>query len=364
MTPGPTIPRALRDAADDRLPDGGRRLVMIVGAGLNAAAAQSSGAAHSWAGLLKAVKTDLETQGVALPTSLPSSATAHWEALLRAVAASRPELSADGAERLLRNAVACQLRRFEEQAPQHPLFAEVLDWGLRDIVSLNFDLALVRAAGRQRLTHAVSREDLPALRRRLGRSVASDPSLYRRAELVRAAGITRVWYPHGDTGRAETLKLGVHAYGRTIGALEHAVGAYHREERHHRARGRGLWRDALRALPEGALSWATNLLAAPLLFVGVGLSHEEWPLWWLLHRRARLHARLPPEQRPGTWTLLRAEPTTSPPPAGDSAGGPAPRPTPPGAIPPHLVGSPAGLEVVARPDFGAVWATTRQLFTS
>lgn len=338
------LPAALTAAADDRLPDGARRLVLIVGAGLNAAAARGRGAAHSWGGLLDAVKVELEGHGVTLPASLPTSTTAHWEALLRAVAACRPELSTDDAERLLRNAVVSQLRRFEERAPDHPLFGDVLDWGLRDIVSLNFDLSLVRAAGRQRLTHATSREDLPSMRRRLGRSVAHDPSLYRRAELPRTAGTTRVWYPHGDTGRAETLKLGVHAYGRTIGALEHAVGAYHREERHHRSHGQGAWVDALRELPEGSLSWATTLMGAPLLFVGVGLSHEEWPLWWLLHRRARLHARLPPAQRPGTWTLVRAQE------------GPEPAPE-------HLRGSPAGLDVVALPDYGAIWTAAQELFS-
>jgi hypothetical protein len=336
-------PPALAAAAAERLPDGARRLVLVVGAGLNAAAA-GPGSAHSWIALLRGVEEDLSADGVDVPRPLPTSATAHWEALLQAMTASLPELSPADAERRLRNAVAARLRPFEDEAPQRPLFAEVLTWGLRDVVSLNFDLSLVRAAGEQRLSHAISREDLPALRRKLGRHLPHDASLYRRAELPGAVATTRVWYPHGDTGRAETIKLGVHAYGRTIRGLEHAAGAYHREEKQHEDRGGGAWRDALRELPLGSLSWATVLLGSPILFLGVGLSLEEWPLWWLLHRRSRLHARLPPTERPGTWTVL-------------ARGGPGEPP-----IPPHLLGRPAGLEVVDVADHPAVWTLVRGLF--
>jgi hypothetical protein len=252
--------------------------------------------------------------------------------MLRAQAAHGLESPA-GAERWLRNAVVDELRRFEtEEAPRCALYKEVLSWGLRDIVSLNFDLALAHAGGRRRLTHTPSKDRRP-------RGPSRDPSLFRRADVSVAGGTTRLWYPHGDTARADTLKLGVNAYGRAIRSLEGAVGTYHRKRRSHEG---APWSDALRDLPDGVLSWATVFLGSPLLFAGVGLSLDEWPLWWLLHRRARLHARLPPEQRPGTWTLVRRRT--------------------PDPVPDHLRGAPAGVTAVPVPSHPAVWQAARELF--
>jgi hypothetical protein len=40
-----------------------------------------------------------------------------------------------------------------------------------------------------------------------------------------------------------------------------------------------------------AQSWVSTAMNAPLLFIGLGMGREEWPLWWFLNQRARNHAR-------------------------------------------------------------------------
>jgi FAD/FMN-containing dehydrogenase len=42
---------------------------------------------------------------------------------------------------------------------------------------------------------------------------------------------------------------------------------------------------------ELAHSWVANAMNAPLIFAGLSLGREEWPLWWFLNQRARNHAR-------------------------------------------------------------------------
>lgn len=317
-------------------------MVVLVGSGLNMAArAGGTEAASSWKGLLGRVAEVLQEREVPPIGPLPDSTIAQWETMLRAVAETGGDASAR-AERILQNAVVKTLRGYERSAARHPLYGRALDWGVRDLISFNFDRSLVFAAGQRTMSHAMGPERRREVGRKRGHELSTDLSLYRHHRVERDAGPLRIWYPHGDTGLASTLKLGVHAYGRAIGALDESVRAYH----HHRAQPvEGDWDDRVRTLPEGALSWPHQFLSAPLLYLGLGLSHEEWPLWWLLHRRARLHARRPAAQRPGAWALLCRKKT-------------------PSGLPPQLEGRPGGLEALALDSHAAVWDTVEELFAS
>lgn len=42
---------------------------------------------------------------------------------------------------------------------------------------------------------------------------------------------------------------------------------------------------------EMAQNWVSTAMNAPLIFAGMSLGREEWPLWWFLNQRARNHAR-------------------------------------------------------------------------
>ena len=51
--------------------------------------------------------------------------------------------------------------------------------------------------------------------------------------------------------------------------------------------------------------WVARILNAPLVILGLGVSWDEWDLWWVLQLRARNHARLPRHLRPPTFRLVQ-----------------------------------------------------------
>jgi hypothetical protein len=265
--------------------------VPIVGAGFNREAAGGP----DWRELIRRVAGEEHAPAI---ESLDSM-TSRWEALLRRHAALR-DLPTPAVEAELQRDVVRYLRRFEAHASKRGMYRDFLALGFRDVLSLNFDRSLPLAAGGQRMR---------------GRT-----SLARRAEV---AG-TRVWFPHGDTLRAQTLKLGVRQYGRYVAALARAYEAM--KEAQHDAGAR--WRDVVREHP--ALTWDWLVYNSPVVYVGCSMTADEWPMWWVLHQRAREHAR-----------------TREPPPAFVLACG---------GEPTHLRGGPADVIVLPARSFEEGWA--------
>ncbi len=328
---------ALSRVLAERLPDGRRRAVPVFGSGLNLQAALAAGAARNeeddWAGLLDRVAEHL---GIAadLPHRDLASMTARWEAFLWRVAGAS-NVQASVAEANLCRVVTQELRALESATAERRFYGRVLRAGFADIVSLNFDRRLA-LHGRSRAMSTAVPPPLPGVHERL------EPSLYRHARVVRRRQETRIFFPHGDTARPDTLKLGVRAYGRYIDDLEAARARHKASEKRfvaHKSRtmgaaaARAAWPDAVRALAPGRLSWVDLFLTAPLVFVGCGLSTDEWPLWWTLHQRARNAARWAPERRQPTFALGFGD-----------------------ANPPaHLAGAPAGVQYVAFESPAALW---------
>ncbi len=276
----------------------GRTCVPVIGAGVNIQAALQDGARNpnDWDGLLNRVSEEVGIDGPLPPTPL-----AKWETLLRRWARHK-RVEPFKAEAQLQAFVCRELRMHEMSSKRYSLYGEFVDAGFRDIISLNFD--------RQIALHRKSERFVAPRRRDL---------LYRHS----VAGNTRVWYPHGDTRKSATLKLGVRKYGMLIGTLERERTRIMAASRSHgRQDSRAHWLDLI-------------LLGAPLVFIGCGLAADEWPLWWLLHQRARICGHTAE-----TWMLSTK-----------------------GSTAPHLAGSPSGVQVVEFDSHAKLWSVVRAAMT-
>ena len=336
--------RSVGAALQQRTPYG-RRCVPVFGSGVNIQAARVEGAKDTddWTGLLWKIAREVGLSPAEF-RRLPDSSLAKWEALLRGWAIHK-KVDPFKAEGELQQCVCRELRRQEQASKHYGLYGEILGAGFGEIVSLNFDRRLALHSGREQF----------AAPRKLPLARSAGETLYRRSVIDRGDGQrpTQIWYPHGDTKKFSTLKLGVRKYGYYIGLLE---------ER--RSRMMRVWResaDMRRPRKEskspysltdmlefsrqsgGVTEWFDLLMAAPLVFIGCSLAPDEWPLWWLLHQRARNAVHFPRDKCPETYILVVCDGKT------------VPRPH-------HLRGSPCGLEVVEFPSFDALWAFLRKTF--
>lgn len=334
----------VRCSSATRLEDFARRwrgcgrssVVPVLGAGVNLQAASEAGDRDDdWDSFLRRLERH-RPRDSASPASRPASFIQRWECIVRAVSSSRPGLPPFRAESDLQRGVCAYLKKLEA-GPARPLHKAWVDAGFRDVISLNFDRRIA-LHGSRRLCFVSP----------VGRQAVDERPLYRHDRILGAHGESRIWYPHGDSKRADTIKLGVRRYGLYIRHLEEVRARYMREmDRLARpARGRRVkakrgspeaWDRAVREWPGN--SWACVFMSAPLLFIGCSLSADEWPLWWLLHQRARNMERLGgTARRTRPQTLVLAVGTR---------------------LPSHLQGRPANVETLLFPNYPALWAAIR-----
>jgi hypothetical protein len=215
---------------------------------------------------------------------LPGSLLAFWERLVLRWAQEHG-LEPYEAERRLHALVVEKLRELERSEKGSTLYREFIEAGFIDILSLNFDRRLALASGSERFQ--VGPKNPP--------EGPSGRTLYRHSRVTRSdGGVTRVWYPHGDTKRAETIKLGVRRYGFHLGLIRERLGL---ETSSWRSRkwGAPTWEESLAVASgddEGMDSWVDLFLRRPLVFLGSGLSSDEWSIWWLLQVRLQVGRRL------------------------------------------------------------------------
>jgi hypothetical protein len=142
----------------------------------------------------------------------------------------------------------------------------------------------------------------------------------------------------------------VRNYGYYIGLLEerreHLMGTWRLNDGAHRRRTNSSKPYPLVDMIEftrcyGRITqWFDLIMGAPLVFIGCSLAPDEWPLWWLLHQRARNAAPFPPGKRPATYVLVVGDP------------------------PEHLEGQPCDIEVVPFPSFDRMWSFVRKALAS
>jgi hypothetical protein len=286
----PSVAEALRVALRvDK--DGCRTIVPVFGSGLNIQAANVQNQTEDdWSGLLLriAVKMRLSQN---LVDSLPGSNLGRWESLLRMWARIN-QIEPYQAENQLQRFACESLREAEQAARGWQLYREVVDARFADIISLNFDRRIALSSGRTSFVHAPGN----------CREGAQGETLYRHDRFSHPDGNqTRVWYPHGDTNKFSTLKLGVRRYGFHLVTLEESrqgFGDYWRVKRS--------WEQSVEheyRVGQGggeAPKWTDIFLNRPLIFVGCGLSLDEWALWWMIRTRWQVMASIGKKQPPDT----------------------------------------------------------------
>jgi len=99
-----------------------------------------------------------------------------------------------------------------------------------------------------------------------------------------------VWHPHGDLGAKGTILLGIRQYGLQISELEKSRVKFKSEE----SEDKNYDED----------EWYKVAVNAPLVLLGLGLSPDEWDIWWFLTNRTRNHSKLEPRQEPRLYRLV------------------------------------------------------------
>ena len=367
---------SLRALVDQRFDNGDRIVVPVLGSGVNLQAANEVGAsALHWERLLGEIEA---REGVTWERSPPHSMTARWEAMLQRQSDQR----ASEHEAVLIHTVIEALDDQTESIWQAaggkapPLYHDLLSKGFRDLVNLNFDDRLMRACDDARLFRAVAPKGMTFKK---GTSFSVLPQLYQRYHRA-LPNFARLWHPHGRIRSKTTMVLGVGGYGRLIPDLDTGWRRYKAIERefcHSKWRKRELfpeprsrrdwsdeqahgWMEHRRAIgpfldsgalarrmayrrPHQALSWLDVFLMSPLLFIGVGLGSDEFPLWWALHQRARNMARQPVDARaPAVLLTVSDDPVHS-------------------AQLDHLRGGPSGLCTVVFDSWDELWGWVRSI---
>jgi hypothetical protein len=256
---------------------GQRRCVPVFGTGLNIQAATIAGYPDKddWHELLVKVSREVLPAKESLD-SLPHTHLALWESLLCRWAKANSNFPFQ-AENGLQNFVCKELRRQEAESKNFQLYRDIAEAGFRDILSLNFDRRIALSCVKQKFVSAPCPCPLGS----------HGETLFRHSLLQQKNSTTRIWYPHGDVKKAATLKLGVRKYGFYIAVIREYVEGLSGGWRYRLSNWKYLpdqerKASALHKLP----SWVHLFFECPLVFIGCGLSMQEWPLWWLLRRRA------------------------------------------------------------------------------
>ncbi|MFK8036928.1 MAG: hypothetical protein AB8B74_01460 [Crocinitomicaceae bacterium] len=280
-------------------------VVPVIGSGVNLQAEKLEGKNQglNWDTLIKEIISETGIPSLQ-SLELPDSFIRKWETVLRIVTVNTRGYKPYLTEKDLQKKVQFILNYYEESCKNYDLYKVILNTKFKDIISLNFDRCLA-LAGQTRTITSLSNE-----------KSKDGTTLYRHSLINRKKSSTRIWYPHGDTKRLDTIKLGVRKYGTYINWIESLRGSYmHRwneeDEIYCKYNERSWippneWDSTVRSWTKPS-SWVNIFKSAPLLFIGCSLLPDEWPLWYLLNQRARQTAFLDqkgsPDDRPETIVL-------------------------------------------------------------
>jgi hypothetical protein len=120
------------------------------------------------------------------------------------------------------------------------------------------------------------------------------------------------WFPHGCIRRRASIRLGLRDYGFLPNQWNEAFRLFKAFEQRHR-HGSDWTEATLAAVRQHLINEEVErvdtlligqLLLAPLIFFGVGLSESEWGWWWLMNQRARNLASVQERSRPETVIVV------------------------------------------------------------
>jgi hypothetical protein len=267
--------------------NGHRTCVPILGSGLNLQAVRLEGSREDdWAGLLARIARELGLSPRSLDR-LPRPHLFRWESMLRLWARVK-KIEPFEAELELQKLTCNYLRSLEAAASKYSLYGEFSNARFGDILSLNFDRRVALSFRTPRFNSGPA----PCPRGSHG-----EP-LYRHDLLQHADGTeTRIWYPHGDTRKFATLKLGVRKYGFYVATIREATFRHEPGYTDNWRFKRGWQQWPPRPAPanvDDRPTYLDPLLGETVIFIGCGLSLDEWPLWSMLRMRAATPIRRRP----------------------------------------------------------------------
>jgi hypothetical protein len=287
-------------------PNGARTALLVLGNGVHLQAAREAGLddPDPW---LAAIRLLARQSGIRDIAGLPAQEPLRWDALVRQASAALHRRSPRGEDGM-------------------PLFGRLLDLQFENILSFNIDRTLALHSNAKTFVE----DDSWNARLRRHDIVTHHDGL-----------VTRIWYPYGDTCVASEMIVGTEMFASQLMAFEDERGpmmndwveyrvetySYPGARPHTKLKSPDRFYKQSRMDPR---SWYRMFFAAPLVIIGASLPLEDWPLWWLLHQRARnlsVFRKAPPAY------FLAAK----------------------GEARPHLYGRPAEIDIVEFPSHDALW---------
>jgi len=299
-----------------------RTSVLVLGEGINIQAAGPKASKDGWDQILKSLW--FKAGGDTSDFDHLGSTALQWSCLVDAYA-RRNGFRQTSAEKSLQAALCKRLKQLEaKHLESKTLYAEILDANFANIVWFNLDRRIVRHVPASRLKETSANKSL----------------LHHGLRLAH----TNIWFPYGDSSDPESIQIGHSNYDQRLMEFEDYRdgmmnswfgwdGSYSQYEL--RPPGEVYWK-----LWNKVESWYDLFFLAPLIFVGVSLSRDDWPLWWLLHQRAR---NFVPFRRNEDYECPETFYVTCK-----------------GADTAHLRGAPAGIELVEFDSYNAMWSFLRK----
>lgn len=308
-----------------------RTSVLVLGEGVNIQASRMRGhePAEGWRHILRSLWVD--AGGDAGNFDCLRSCALQWTCLAGLLARARG-IGLRSAEKLLRTTVCKRLEQLEAaRLESKALYTEILNARFANLIWLNIDRRIIRHVPSSRLEIPPAR--VSCLNRRVRLKERGDDSFG-----------TNIWFPYGDIGDPSSIQIGHSNYDQRLMQYEDYRdgimnqwfgwdGSYSNYEL--RPPGEVYW-----SLWNQVTSWYDLFFLAPLIFVGVSLSRDDWPLWWLLHQRARNFVPFKNDQDydcPSTFYLTCND-----------------------AEKDHLRGEPAGIELVEFKSYDSMWGFLRR----
>ena len=309
-----------------------RTSVLVLGEGVNLQACRRRGRApeDGWDNILRSLWA--EAGGEIGKFDRLGSCALRWTCLVELLARAR-RTNLHSAEKSLRAAVCERLKQLEaKHLESKTLYAEILNAGFANLIWFGIDRRIIRHVPPSRLENVAARGSLLNRRVRL-REHGDDYG-------------TNIWFPYGDVSDPSSIQIGHSNYDQRLMQFEDNRdtmmntwfdwnGSYSNYEL--RPPREVYWR-----LWDQVTSWYDLFFLAPLVFAGVSLSRDDWPLWWLLHQRARNVVPFKKEDSydcPATFYLTCR-----------------------GAGTDHLRGGPAGIELVEFDSYDSMWSLLRKEF--
>jgi hypothetical protein len=298
--------------------DGMFEAVLVLGNGVHLEAAARTGSRRwdPWNTIFRRIWREIGSTAYRYDR-LPDSPSIRWSATVRAVAESTGA-DLEAAETDLRQRVCDALRGVEERQRSGDFYARILSGRFRHVLSFPIDRRLSRHAS----GHGIESEDW--VERASG-------FLGRRAVVTHEGELrTLVWYPYGDTLDPQSLRIGVDQHPRTLMLFEDLRSPLMNEWR----AGDSLWdpSEFYRWRRDRIRTWYDLFFLAPMVFVGTRLCPDDWPLWWMLHQRARNLVPFDEKRCPPAFVLGTPDDRLE-----------------------HLRDRPANLELVLFDDYTGLW---------